>query len=146
MGCAGPTLGRIQCSMINKSSLLPARDSRHEQRLSHRRLLSQRGKSSLSPLIPPIELGAHEEDQGSRRLLIFSTITQRRYVVFCSFSGKSILSVRLVFGRLKPHKHPAERVRIDHSNVFKACNAAQRFLYGSHCVIELCVVFPRAMF
>jgi len=39
--------------MINKSSLLPARDSQHEQRLSHRRLLSQRGKSSLSPLIPP---------------------------------------------------------------------------------------------
>ena len=39
--------------MINKSSLLPARDSRHQQRLSHRYMRSQREKSSLSPLIPP---------------------------------------------------------------------------------------------
>jgi hypothetical protein len=33
--------------------LLPTRDSRHQQRLSHRYMRSQREKSSLSPLIPP---------------------------------------------------------------------------------------------
>jgi hypothetical protein len=38
--------------MINKTSLLPTRDSRHQQRLSHRYMRSQREKSSLSPLIP----------------------------------------------------------------------------------------------
>jgi hypothetical protein len=37
--------------MINKTSLLPTRDSRHQQRLSHRYMRSQREKSS--PLIPP---------------------------------------------------------------------------------------------
>jgi hypothetical protein len=40
--------------MINKSSLLPTRDSGHQQ--SHRYMRSQREKSSLSPLIPPLPI------------------------------------------------------------------------------------------